>query len=101
MRDLSMLKVGDKVKTKIADDMCYDHGRNITMGEALAQGKVSIGQYNDCARFANTWLTVRNISLTTFCVDEVSGFSFFAEDIAIWPNESNINMTDILEFIGV
>lgn len=99
MRDLSMLKVGDRVKTKASDDMYWDE--NITMGEALAQGKVNIDQYYYCTRFANTWLTVRDVSLTTFCVDEVSEFSFFAEDIAIWPNEPNINMTDILEFIGV
>lgn len=105
MRDLSTLKVGDRIKLKPVDDMMFNINEDVTLGEAYADGAIDDDSYDAYAQFSNMYVTVHKIFLDSgiFRIRECKdgGIIFYAGDIEIWPNEPNINTTDILEFIGV
>lgn len=108
MRDLNTLKVGDVVKLKPVDDMSFMLDGTLTFREALENGVCTKDAYDTYALFSNKIVEIASINklFLFFSVFSVKGdngmLTFYAGDIAVWPDEqcvNNVNITDIMEFL--
>ena len=105
MRDLSTLRVGDVVKLKHVDDMCFMLDGGLTFKEALAIGLCNKPTYDDYALFSNKIVEIASIDRLFQFFSVKGGYgvlTFCTGDIAVWPDEqcvNNVNITDIMKFL--
>lgn len=105
MRDLSTLKVGDVVKLKPVDDMCFVMDGTLTFKEALESGVCTKNSYDTYALFSNKIVEIASIDEFFHFFSVKGGYgmlTFYAGDIAVWPDEqcvNNVNITDIMDFL--